>query len=436
MKKFFATLSILACSSGIAMANPADGIAFAPREVGIDAFNQESQVQESKTQESQIENQTETAAHIPQSENLEHAVASARFKKKSQQKIDPTPKIQIDETALMHGFPVTTEDSGGTLILSDSPEYASKNGILYSDVVQGDARILFYHLNNSYGNKKIAIVLENTSNQLNTITITRGGHANPSAEYLKVGKEMQTKYFNQKLNDTIYMLGGSIKLLRPELDDVTIKPGELLHGVYDFNATRDVKVTILFYPATAEPLLFYKRAPILKADKHHLRGTFHGMNRTIKTQKAYDPENDGTVYIQLGDDVNDKYKRGIDALDGSEVVNYGNYGIFYTLDIPTKKETQFYLSPLGGVYAGAMTIKTAKNDQSKLILTPGEREYFGDRTVGDPEHVARARERGIAFLTQQTELSDLGRYNGNLFFEYSPPGASNLPVNIILRPTE
>ena len=203
MKKIFATLSILAYSSGIALANPEDGIAFAPREVGIDAFNQES-----KVKESQVENQIETSTVI------EQAVASARSKKKSQSKIDPDPRLHTNETSLMHGFPVTTEDSGGTLILSDSPEYASKNGILYSDTVQGDARILFYHLNNSYGNKKIAIVLENTSNQLNTITITRGGYANPSTEYLKVGKEMQTKYFNQKLNDTIYMLGGSIKLLR------------------------------------------------------------------------------------------------------------------------------------------------------------------------------------------------------------------------------
>lgn len=423
MKKVFATLSVLACSSGIALASPTDGIALAPKEIGINFASDQSELK--------------TAEILPQSESLEQAVDAARTRKKKSYQIDPDPRLHIEETSLMHSLPVTTMDSGGTLILSDSPEYVSKNGILYADTVKGDARVLFYHLNNSYGNKKIAIILENTSNQLNTIKITRGGYANPSSEFLKVGKEMQTKYFEHSLNDSFYMLGGSVKLLRPELDDVTIKPGELLYGVYDFHATRDVKVTVLFYPATAEPLLFYKRAPILKADKYHLRGTFHGMNRTIKSQKIYDPEQDGTVYIQLGDDVNDKYKRGIDALDGSEVVNYGNYGILYTLDLPTKKKTQFYLSPLGGVYAGAMAMKTTPNaSDKKLILTPGEREYFGDRTIGDPVHVARARENGIAFLTQQTELSDLGRYEGNLFFEYSPPGASNLPVNIILRPAQ
>ena len=50
--------------------------------------------------------------------------------------------------------------------------------------------------------------------------------------------------------------------------------------------------------------------------------------------------------------------------------------------------------------------------------------------------MAEAREEGLLFLTQYTELSDLGTYASAqpVQFEYSPPGASNLPVNIILMP--
>ena len=46
-------------------------------------------------------------------------------------------------------WPVKVSDNGGTLLLSDSPEYVEENGILYSDVVDGNGRIFYYHLNNT-----------------------------------------------------------------------------------------------------------------------------------------------------------------------------------------------------------------------------------------------------------------------------------------------
>jgi len=50
----------------------------------------------------------------------------------------------------------------------------------------------------------------------------------------------------------------------------------------------------------------------------------------------------------------------------------------------------------------------------------------------------QAREEGLLLLTQYTELADLGTYSSDqsVQFEYSPPGASNLPVNIILMPED
>ncbi len=48
-----------------------------------------------------------------------------------------------------------------------------------------------------------------------------------------------------------------------------------------------------------------------------------------------------------------------------------------------------------------------------------------------------ARLKGRAILRQDAELADLGSYSEDeLSFEYSPPGASNLPVNIILMPAD
>ena len=72
----------------------------------------------------------------------------------------------------------------------------------------------------------------------------------------------------------------------------------------------------------------------------------------------------------------------------------------------------------------------------RLIETPSTRGYFGDQTLPESVDAAHARTEGLMLLTQNTELADLGSYPDYppVTFEYSPPGASNLPVNIILMP--
>lgn len=336
-------------------------------------------------------------------------------------------------STIMHRWEVNTTDSGGTLIFSDSPEYVKEDGILYSDVVEGDARVLFYHLNDSKTNKKIAVVIENVVDKPNIVKITRGGTAEPSNKFLAVGKAVQAAYMRSDFQETLYMSSGDKQVLQRSMDNVIIKPGQLIYGVYDFNATHRVRVTVLMCPSSSDPIEFLNTARILPKDEQRLRGTFKRMNRTITAKKIYDPEKDGIVYIVLADNVNDVYKTGIDATDGSQVVNFGNYGINYKIDLRTKKNnlTRICLSPLGGYYAGAMTANF-EDGTSNVILTPEKRTYFGDKTPKEPDSVQKARERGHVLLTNYTELAELGAYSGKISFEYSPPGASNLPVNLIL----
>ena len=337
-------------------------------------------------------------------------------------------------STVMHRLEVDTIDRGGTLLFSDSPEYVKENGILYTDVVEGDIRLLFYHLNESNVNKRIAVVVENVSDKFNTVDISRGAMSEPSADFLKVGKSVQTGYMEKNFHSSIYMLKGDRKLLVDDINEYLIKPGQLVYGVYDFYAAHSVKVSVLMYPQTADPLEFIKWAKVLPKDEQRLRGTYNNMNRTLTATKVYDPEEDGIMYIMLADDVNDLYKTGIDSTDNSEVKNFGNYGVNYTINIKTKAPTKIALTPLGGVYAGAMRVNY--NGESKMILTPEGRTYFGDKTPKEPESVQKAREEGLSLLTTSTELADLGIYEGEVSFEYSPPGASNLPVHIILMPVD
>ena len=337
------------------------------------------------------------------------------------------------DSTIMHKLEVYSNDSGGTLIFSDSPEYVRRNGVLYMDTVSGEGRILFYHLNDTNVRKRFAIIFQNASVNNNVINITRYGLCEPNRNYFSVGKITQTMYMENDFNDRIELKSYERKLYQPNDNYFLLKPGQLIHGVYDFFSEKPVTIFLMMYPENADPLQFLNYAEILPKDEYRLRGTFKQMNRTLTLKKIYDGERDGLGYVLIGDNINDVFKRGIDATDGSEVINYGNYGINYTINFRTKFLTRFYLSPLGGHYAGALRYNYYGD--SGVIQTPDKRLYFGDRTPPESPEVALARSEGISMLTNTTELSELGNYRGYVSFEYSPPGASNLPVNIVLMPS-
>ena len=337
-------------------------------------------------------------------------------------------------STIMHSLEVDSFDSGGTLLFSDSPEYVTENGILYTDVVEGDVRLLFYHLNESSVRKRIAVIVENVSDTFNTVDITRGAMSEPSKDFLKVGKSVQTAYMDKAFHSSLYMLKGDKRLLVDDISSPLIKPGQLVYGVYDFFAAHSVKVSVLMYPQAANPLEFYNWAKVLPKDEQRLRGTYKKMNRTLNAKKVYNPDEDGIRYIMIADDVNDLFKIGIDSTDDSEVKNFGNYGVNYTINLRTKSPTRICLTPLGGVYAGAVRVNY--KGKSKMIPTPKGKTYFGDKTPKEPESVKKAREEGLSLLTTYTELAELGTYEGEVRIEYSPPGASNLPVYIVLMPMD
>ena len=334
---------------------------------------------------------------------------------------------------VMRKLEVHSQDSGGTLIFSDSPEYVRRNGILYTDTVSGEVRVLFYHLNDTGVRKRFAIVFENVSGSDNVIDVIRAGFSAPNENYFSVGKNTQTMYMENIFRDRIELGTYERCAYQPYEKYFLLYPGQLIYGVCDLKIRGDVRIFLLMYPEDETALNYLSIAPILPKDAHRLRGTFKQMNRTLTLKKPYDGKRDGLGYVMIGDNVNDTFKRGIDATDGSEVVNYGNYGINYTLNFGTKFPTRFFLSPLGGRYAGAM--RYHYGDTSGVIQTPNYRLYFGDVTPPESPDIARTREQGTSQLTDYTELTELGTYRGQVSFEYSPPGASNLPVNIVLVPS-
>lgn len=77
----------------------------------------------------------------------------------------PMPAVAaIDpETLDIENLPewrVTSISRGGKLLLSDSPEMVTEDGILYQDKVEGNARLFFYHVNATRIAKQMEVVLE------------------------------------------------------------------------------------------------------------------------------------------------------------------------------------------------------------------------------------------------------------------------------------
>lgn len=314
-------------------------------------------------------------------------------------------------------WPVKNTSLDVTLLLSDSPEMVTLPGILYQDKVAGKVRLFFYHVNASPKPKRMEVLLVNEGQQTAHVTITQSGLGRYGYDWLAVGKNTMMSYLAGGGADQIAIPPGEVRPLAAAISIRPVLPNMLSHGIFDFVTDHVVTVKVLMVPMFEDSVEFSKTTRILPADAQHLRGTFSGANRQLSPALVYDPEKDGTVGLTLGDNNVDSYLRGIDALDGQPVINYGNYGVVYQIALPSKvgSKVGYYLVPLGGYYAGAIGINypnAIKNPQA----TPADKIYFGGNGVGD-----------FAFL---------GAYDSGepLSFTFSPPGASNLPVRIIMLP--
>ena len=311
----------------------------------------------------------------------------------------------------------TSTSFGGRLLLSDSPETPNEDGILYQDTVSGDVRLFLYHVNGTAVNKRFVVILENTDPDPAQITVYQHGIGGPGLDYHAVGKAAQIDYLS---GDDIYLVevpGKGKAHLSSVLTDMTVAPNALVNGIFDFKTDRPVVVKVMMVPVNADSKKFADQAKILPADQHHLRGTFEGRDRMIIPNKVYNPTEDGPAVITLADNFTDVYLRGVDATDGTPVVNYGNYGVVYKLFLPSDNggKINYWLNPRGGEYAGWLGVKYQHKEISPTA-TPNGMITFGHNKL--------------------TDFSHIGVFDGgqSLWLTFSPPGASNLPVKIVIMP--
>jgi len=312
---------------------------------------------------------------------------------------------------------VTSSSFGGKLLLSDSPEMVTSDAILYQDKVEGDVRLFFHHVNSTTSPKRLVVLLENDGPIPANVTVYQYGIGGPGLDWMTIGKTAQTNYLAGEDMYLVEVPAHGAEQLYHVLGDTEVQPNMLVNGIFDFKADRPVTVKVLMMPTSGDIRKFARQAPVAPPDQYQLRGTFEGKDRMLVPLKVYNPSEHGPVALTLADNYLDQYVEGVDATTGAKVVNYGNYGIVYKIFLPSDGQGKiaYFLNPRGGDYAGAMGIKY-QHVNGIPVPTPVGRTAFGNDKL--------------------TDFAQLGRFGAgdSLWLTFSPPGASNLPVKLVILP--
>lgn len=336
---------------------------------------------------------------------------------------DPVVMARISRSRMLPIMMSNPLDSG-TLLFSDSPEYADRDGVLYGDKVSGDCRLYFYHVNQSQVPKKIVVMAYNPTEEPVEVVVKDYQYARPSQSYYNVGKELSTMYY-EGLN-TIHKVSvqpHNYALLGKRLDKVVVQPEDLFSGIVDFSLPTEMYVSSVIMPIAADPQNFIRQQIYLPSDAVQLRGTFHGMNRDLHNLVSF-TSTDGIGYVKIADGLEDRFLVGRDVMDNRVSENVGNYGVDYSIRLRTKGQgdLHLYFNPQGGEYAGVAEViypdgrnGDGKNiDDKKIVELPRNKLSMGSN---DPYAM---------------EYIDSFKAGATVIVHLMPPGAANLPVRLLV----
>ena len=333
-------------------------------------------------------------------------------------------------------LPPTLVSQTDTLLLSDSPEYVGPvGGTLSAGTINGNGRIYFYHVNEMDQPHKIAIVLENQTAYPNTVHVMRQLKSVATPDYFAAGRDLSRKDLEQPLNESpnarpLYSLSippQGRKLIFSDLENTPIYQDALFTGIVDIKTESPVFARVMMLPMGMDAVDASHWAKNLPIDEIQLRGTYTGSKRNMEVTTPFDTTLGG-AFVEIGNDREDMFINGVDEMQNKAFVrDRGNYGVSYTLKIPTKGNEPFrlYFNPLGGPYSGSFTVKALHQQGARRGQTDTRTYHIGGAD-------------GISALGDGTILDSrlMGNYNAGdlLTLNFMPAGASNLPIRFLLIP--
>ena len=333
-------------------------------------------------------------------------------------------------------LPPTLVSQTDTLLLSDSPEYVGPvGGTLSAGTINGNGRIYFYHVNEMDQPHKIAIVLENQTAYPNTVHVMRQLKSVATPDYFAAGRDLSRKDLEQPLNESpnarpLYSLSippQGRKLIFSDLEQTPVYQDALFTGIVDIKTEAPVFARVMMLPMGIDAVDASHWAKNLPIDEIQLRGTYTGSKRNMEVTTPFDTALGG-AFVEIGNDREDMFINGVDEMQNKAFVrDRGNYGVSYTLKIPTKGNEPFrlYFNPLGGPYSGSFTVKALHQQGARRGQTDTRTYHIGGAD-------------GISALGDGTILDSriMGNYNAGdlLTLNFMPAGASNLPIRFLLIP--
>ena len=333
-------------------------------------------------------------------------------------------------------LPPTLVSQTDTLLLSDSPEYVGPvGGTLSAGTINGNGRIYFYHVNEMDQPHKIAIVLENQTAYPNTVHVMRQLKSVATPDYFAAGRDLSRKDLEQPLNESpnakpLYTLSippQGRQLIFSDLENTPVYQDALFTGIVDIKTEAPIFARVMMLPMGMDAVDASHWAKNLPIDEIQLRGTYTGSKRNMEVTTPFDTTLGG-AFVEVGNDREDMFINGVDEMQNKAFVrDRGNYGVSYTLKIPTKGNEPFrlYFNPLGGPYSGSFTVKALHQQGARRGQTDTRTYHIGGAD-------------GISALGDGTILDSrlMGNYNAGdlLTLNFMPAGASNLPIRFLLIP--
>ena len=392
-------------------------------------------------------------------------------------------------------LPAQVDAVGGTLILSDSPEYVDKPGVLSAGTVDGEGRIYFYHVNEMKEPQKISLVIENKSRKKEEVTVHRQLQSVSTPDYFLAGRDLSRKdleqpLFGDQLVEESWKKGEDSNAKGGKKKDkksakTQSKADAKTQSNMDAKAHDANKTHSTFHEVDLRKAIKpYTRKEPFGGEKQVL-GTFSlkpGERRQLFTDLdhtkvmpddlftgLFDFTTTGPSYVQVMmlpmKENPVEASKHLASLPIDDVRLRGTYqGAFRTMSVPT-----VFNSDLNAAYVEVandredpfitgvdeldhnesvkdsgnygvsyhLTIKTRGSQPFRLYANPQGGAYSGSFVVST-DYESKRYDVGMPYIGHKTILDTayLGTYHGGdtLYIEFMPAGASNLPLKFLLVP--
>jgi hypothetical protein len=327
---------------------------------------------------------------------------------------------------------------GPPFVFSDNPEYIRQpEGVVLREPVDpGVFRLYTYHVNGTTGTVgKITTVLENKGQGDMSVRFLRRANAGPSTNYYLVGKNAMNRFLSAQpeAEPALTIPAGQAAVLDDYQEKARVKFDELIHSFHDIQINQPGVLTVLQTPPDNDSVEVAKRITEVIPPKHFGagRGKFPFSEYTVV---VHGPEGPGSAYdtaqgpaqIIVADGKRDPWLEGVDTILGTTVALKGNYGVIYDIEIPYTTTDGRSIAIM--VYNARTGSKWCDNMAAAIGVGPGK---FPDGIVDVPTgqtYVTGLDQAVVLQVLPPTEKQGIAR------IRFTPPGASCLPVPILLVP--